>query len=317
MKIGRYAGKGRDGAAQERLGVVHEGKGRSDHASVLDLIAAMQAHGKLAEVPLTMDEFIDGGSAMLQAGYEAIEWAMREGQEHWWTDEPSVPWMTPLNVRNCIAGGRNFAAHRDEVLEYWKKQGAKIHSEIPMGFIKLASSMVPTRSVVKRPEGCTWFDFEVEATVVIGRQALDVKAGDALKAVFGYTILNDLSARELQRQEMANQSILLGKNFPGLGPLGPWILTADEVPDPSALDVRLTVNGELRQQASCSDLIFPFEELIAHWSRLGLARGDLITTGSPEGVAIGRPDPLPFYLRPGDVVRAEVTQVGVLETVIG
>lgn len=316
MKIGRYVGRGRDGTTQERLGVVQPRQDRTDEVSVLDLITAMQAYGKLSEVPLTMDQFIDGGAATLQAGYEVAEWAMREGQQHWWADESSVPWVTPLNVRSCIAGGRNFAAHKDEVLEYWKKQGANIHSEIPMGFIKLASSMVPTRSEVKRPEGCAWFDFEVEATAVIGKQALNVKPGEALKTVFGYTVLNDLSARELQRKEMANQSILLGKNFPGLGPLGPWILTADEVPDPSILDVRLTVNGDIRQQASCSDLIFPFEELIAHWSRLGLARGDLITTGSPEGVAIGRPDPLPFYLQPGDVVKAEVVQVGVLETLI-
>ena len=141
-----------------------------------------------------------------------------------------------------------------------------------------------------------------------------MKESDGLKAIFGYTVLNDLSAREMQRKEMANQSILLGKNYPGLGPLGPWILTADEVPDPSVLEVKLTVNGEMRQHAHCNDLIFSFPALVAHWSRLGLDRGDLITTGSPEGVAIGRSNPMAFYLKSGDVVRAEVTQVGVLET---
>jgi acylpyruvate hydrolase len=307
MKIGRYAGRG-----GERLGVVLAQGGTQQ---VLDLAAAVQAHGK-AKVAASMNGFVDGGKAQLDAGYAVIEWARREGDAAWWMDEATVPWMTPIEVRNCIAGGRNFAAHRAETLEYWTKQGAKLHSEIPMGFIKLASCMVPTRSTVKRPAGCGWFDYEVEATAVIGRPLQDASEKEALDGIFGYTVLNDLSAREMQRKEMANQSILLGKNYPDLGPLGPWILTADEVPDPSALEVRLTVNGQERQHAYCADLIFSIPALVAHWSKMGLARGDLVTVGSPEGVAIGRPTPMDFYLQPGDVVRAEVVQVGVLETTI-
>ena len=309
MKIGRYQGP----QGIERLGVVIDIAGK---LTVLDLQSATQAHGVDKNSPTTMDGFIDGGARSLNHAYEAIEWAKKQGESEWFVKETDTPWMTPLNVRNCIAGGRNFAAHRAETLEYWTKQGAKLHSEIPMGFIKLASSMVPTRSTVHRPAGCEWFDYEVEATAVIGSQALNVDEKAGLKAIFGYTILNDLSAREMQRKEMANQSILLGKNYPELGPLGPWILTADEVPDPSVLDVKLTVNGEPRQEASCSDLIFSFPALVSHWSKMGLARGDLITVGSPEGVAIGRPDPMAYYLQSGDVVRAEVSQIGVLETYI-
>jgi 2-keto-4-pentenoate hydratase/2-oxohepta-3-ene-1,7-dioic acid hydratase in catechol pathway len=309
MKIGRF--RGADGA--ERLGVVL-GETRGEQR-VLDLGAAMAARGG-APSPGTMDALIESGERGLQAARDAVERAQRDGDERWFRAEPEVPWMLPIRVRNCIAGGRNFAAHREETLEYWKKQGAKLHSEIPMGFIKLASSMVPTRSVVRRPPETEWFDYEVEATAVIGRACERVSEERALEAVFGYTILNDLSARELQRKEMANQSILLGKNFPGLGPLGPWITTADEVPDPSVLRVELRVNGEVRQQADCRDLIFPFPRMIAHWSRMGLDRGDLVTTGSPEGVAIGRPDPMAFYLKPGDVVHAIVDRVGTLETTI-
>ena len=304
MKIGRCSAP--DGT--ERLGVVID----SDAGlNVLDLSAALKAQGKPGQ---TMDEFMDGGKASLADGYAAIEWAARQGEAAWWSKETETAWLLPVNVRNCIAGGRNFAAHRAETLEYWTKQGAKLHSEIPMGFIKLASSMVPTRSAVRRPEGVAWFDFEVEVAAVIGKSVHNVDEQAGLDAIFGYTILNDLSAREMQRKEMANQSILLGKNYPGLGPLGPWILTADEVPDPSVLELKLSVNGQMRQHAHCSDLIFSFGAMAAHWSQLGLARGDLFTTGSPEGVAIGRPDPMPFYLQPGDVVHAEVTQVGILET---
>jgi 5-carboxymethyl-2-hydroxymuconate isomerase len=309
MKIGRYD----DGKGGEHLGVVLEQAGQ---LSVLDLQAAARVKGTDLSLVRDMDAFIDAGARSLQLGYELIEWAQRAGDDRFFTLETQVPWLIPVKVRNCMAGGRNFAAHRAETLEYWTKQGAKLHSEIPMGFIKLASSMVPTRSTVQRPENCAWFDYEIEPTAVIGSSVEKVKEVDALKAIFGYTILNDLSAREMQRKEMANQSILLGKNYPGLGPLGPWILTADEMPDPAKLEMVLTVNGEERQKTTCEHMIFSFAALVSHWSRLGLARGDLITVGSPEGVAIGRPDPLPFYLQSGDVVRADVKQIGVLETFI-
>jgi len=308
MKVGRYQGS--DGA--ERLGAVLQQNGS---LQVLDLFAAASAHG-VKNFPTTMDAFIASGERALERGRSAIAWTQREGHTDWLQDEASVKWMLPVRVRNCINGGRNFGAHTAEMQEYWTKQGAKLHSEIPMGFIKLASVMVPHRSTVQRPTGCEWFDYEVEAAAVIGSPALNVNERDALKSIFGYTILNDLSAREVQRKEMANHAILLGKNYPGFGPLGPWIVTADEVPDPSELEVRLTVNGQQRQRASCKDLIFSFARMVSHWSKMGLDRGDLITTGAPGGVAIAMPDPMLFYLKAGDVVCAEVSRVGVLETFI-
>jgi 2-keto-4-pentenoate hydratase/2-oxohepta-3-ene-1,7-dioic acid hydratase in catechol pathway len=310
MKVGRFKGP----SGNERLGVV---LGSDAQLQVLDLGAALEKRGQPPRFENTMNSLIDAGQAGLDAAYGLIDWAQREGEAAWFLPEANVQWMLPVQVRNCIMGGRNFSKHVEETLEHWRKQGVKLHFEIPMGFVKLPSVMVPTRSTVKRPPEVEWFDYEIEATAVIGRRAERVSEERALDAVFGYTILNDLSARELQRKEMANQSILIGKNFPGFGPLGPWILTADEVPDPSVLNLRLTVNDEIRQEASCADLIFPFPRMIAHWSRMGLDRGDLLTTGSPEGVAIGRPDPAPFYLKPGDVVRASVEQIGTLETRIG
>jgi len=305
MKIGRYTGP--DGT--ERLGIV---TGTNGLLKVVDLRAASAARGQAA--PATMNAFIAGAEKARNDAYATLEWAQRVGEVGWFLDEAGVKWITPIEVRSCIAGGRNFKAHRAETAEYWAKQGAKLHAEIPMGFIKLASSMVPTRTNVKRPQETQWFDYEVEATAVIGYPAERVSEKDALKAVFGYTLLNDLSAREMQRQEMANQSILLGKNFPGLGPLGPWIVTTDEIPDPAVIDISLSVNGQPRQKASCRDMLFTFEALISHWSRLGLDCGDLITSSSPDGVAIARPDPMAFYLQPGDVVRAESPQIGTLET---
>lgn len=308
MKIGRY----RNRTSPENLGIV---VGEEGSLKVFDLGTALQARFSGA-LPFgnTMAALMNAGPAGLAACNEALAWALREGERHWFVDEAQTDWLVPVKVRHCIAGGRNFGAHMAESMEYWKARGVQAHTEMPMGFIKLASAMVPTRSTVQRPPETAWFDYEIEATAVIGCPAERVSVEQAMDCVFGYTILNDLSARELQRKEMANQSILLGKNFPGLGPLGPWILTADEVPDPSVLSLELRVNGEIRQQAKCTDLIFSFPEMIAHWSRMGLDQGDLITTGSPEGVAISRPDPMPFYLQPGDHVEATIAQIGTLYT---
>jgi 2-keto-4-pentenoate hydratase/2-oxohepta-3-ene-1,7-dioic acid hydratase in catechol pathway len=116
---------------------------------------------------------------------------------------------------------------------------------------------------------------------------------------------------------MKNQMILLGKNFPGFGPLGPWILTADDVPEPSAFKLELRVTGEVRQQSSCADMIFSFPQMISYWSKIGLDVGDLITSGTPDGVAVSRkPDPAPFHPKSGDRVKAIVSQIGVQETEI-
>jgi len=136
--------------------------------------------------------------------------------------------------------------------------------------------------------------------------------------IFGYTVFNDLSARDWQMRERQNQLLLIGKNFPGFGPIGPYILTADEVPDPSRFELSLRVNGEERQRGSCADMIFSIDELVSFWSRIGLNAGDIIATGTPEGVALHRkPDPGPFFLKLGDLVSAEVSQIGTLDIRIG
>ncbi len=311
MKIGRF----RSPQGAERLGVV---LGAEPGLQVLDLSSALAAHRAGAWYPADMDELIDSGARGLALAYETLDWANRSGEAGWRHDEPAVDWLIPVKVRNCIATGRNFSKHVAEAREYWKKQGvAEPHRDFPTGFTKLNSVLVPTRTPVRKPPQTQMFDYEVEAAAIIGSSVHDIAANQARSAIFGYTVFNDLSARDWQRREMANQLLLLGKNFPGFGPLGPWILTADEVPDPAALVVSLTVNGKLRQRSACDCLIFSFDEMIAHWSQLGLQRGDLVTTGTPEGVAVGiKPDPTPFFLKPGDIVRAAVDQIGVLETPI-
>jgi 2-keto-4-pentenoate hydratase/2-oxohepta-3-ene-1,7-dioic acid hydratase in catechol pathway len=307
MKIGRMDG----GRGNERLGVVvvHDGA-----EQVLDLTAAGQASRK--SLPATMQAMIESGQRALGDAYDVLDWALREGEASWLTPEPQVAWLTPVTPRTMICAGRNFGRHKDESLGYWTKQGTTgIHFDFPCGFIQLPHTLVPHRATVARPEDVMEFDYEVEVAAVIGKPALRVSEADALDHVFGYTIFNDLSARDWQKKEMRNQMIMLGKNFPGFGPIGPWILTADEAPDPSKLVLDLKVNGRTLQHETCADMIFGFPQLVAFWSKVGLQPGDLIASGTPEGVALHRkPDPFEFYLKPGDVVHAGVEGIGVLET---
>lgn len=152
-------------------------------------------------------------------------------------------------------------------------------------------------------------DYEVELGVVIGRRAKTVREEDALSYVFGYFVANDVSARDWQ---FHSQTFTMGKSFDTHGPIGPWIVTADEVADPQNLDLRCYVNGELRQQNNTGGMIHTLAKQIAYLSTaFTLEPGDLIATGTPEGVGVGM-EPQSF-LRPGDVVRCEVDGIGAIE----
>jgi 2-keto-4-pentenoate hydratase/2-oxohepta-3-ene-1,7-dioic acid hydratase in catechol pathway len=152
-------------------------------------------------------------------------------------------------------------------------------------------------------------DYEVELGVVIGMPAKNVKEADARAHVFGYFVANDVSARDWQ---FHSPTFTVGKSFDTHGPIGPWIVTADEVPDPHALKLRCSVNGETRQQSDTSQMIFNIWQQIAYLSTaFTLESGDLLATGTPEGVGVGmRP---PQFLQPGDVVRCEIEGIGVIE----
>ena len=152
-------------------------------------------------------------------------------------------------------------------------------------------------------------DFEVELGVVIGKRAKGVKAADALDHIFGYLVANDVSARDWQ---FHSPTFTMGKSFDTHGPIGPWIVTADEIADPQNLDLRCWVNGEIRQSNNTSQMIHSVAEQIAYLSTaFTLEPGDLIATGTPEGVGVSRNPPL--FLKPGDVVRCEIESIGVIE----
>jgi 2-keto-4-pentenoate hydratase/2-oxohepta-3-ene-1,7-dioic acid hydratase in catechol pathway len=156
-------------------------------------------------------------------------------------------------------------------------------------------------------------DYEVELCVVIGRPAKGVTEQDAHRHVFGYMVANDITARDWQRH---SPTFTMGKSFDTHGPIGPWIVTADEIPDPHSLNLRCIVNGETRQESNTSELVYNVWQQIAYLSTaFTLESGDLLATGTPSGVGVAMQPPR--FLQPGDVVRCEIDGIGAIENKVG
>jgi acylpyruvate hydrolase len=181
----------------------------------------------------------------------------------------------------------------------------------PVAFLKLPGTVIGPEDDIPHPPEVKHLDYEVELAIVIGKLCVDVTEDEALDYVAGYAAFNDISARDIIRAENKTGIHLMGKNFPGFAPMGPYLVTADEILDPQNLKLRLSVNGEIRQDSNLSYMIFKIREMISYWSQMGLNPGDVLTTGTPRGVAAGRrPDQPPWWLKPGDVIEAEVEEVG-------
>ncbi|MGW2022814.1 fumarylacetoacetate hydrolase family protein [Streptomyces decoyicus] len=199
----------------------------------------------------------------------------------------------------CI--GLNYHDHARET-------GAATPVE-PILFMKAPDTVIGPDDTVLVPRGSVKTDWEVELAVVIGRRARYLESDEqALAAVAGYAVAHDVSERAFQLERGGQWD--KGKNCETFNPLGPWLVTADEVPDPQALGLRLWVNGELKQDGTTAEQIFPVAEVVRYVSQfMTLHPGDVINTGTPAGVAMGRPEPKP-YLRAGDVVELEIDGLG-------
>jgi len=213
-----------------------------------------------------------------------------------------------------ICPGMNFAEHITE-----DKGEVAEKPAIPVAFSKFPSVIIGPDAPLSLPTGVGQIDYEVEVAAVIAEEIKGVGRSGALSHVAGYTILNDISARGIQAEEMNMGLLLMGKNFDGFAPMGPWLVTSDEIPDPQDLDMELWIEGEKepRQKSNTSRMIYGFAELIAYWSQSTLHPGDVISSGTPSGVAAyHKPDPGPWYLRPGQVMTAKVEMLGELRTPI-
>ncbi len=221
------------------------------------------------------------------------------------------------DVRKLLALAGNYHEH---IVESGFKDVDETSRITPQVFMKPPSTCItaPGKPVLIR-QANVFVDWEIELAVIIGQRGRDIPRENAMKYVFGYTVLNDVSERDLNSR-MTNREVrefdpffdwLMGKWFDGFCPLGPEVLTADEIPDPHALAIRLWVNGQLMQDANTSQMIFGIPETISYISQvLTLEPGDIIAMGTPAGVGKGRG----ISLKPGDVMRGEIEGIGVLET---
>jgi len=201
-----------------------------------------------------------------------------------------------------IGVGRNYADHA--------KETGVAPFENPRIIFKVSSSVAAPGAAVARPASVAKMDFEVELAVVIGGYGKDVPESEALSLVAGYTVLNDLSAREFQF-DIAQAQTTFAKSMDGFAPMGPWMVTRDEIADPQKLEVFCWLNGAQMQHGHTADMLFPVATLIAYVSRfMTLEPGDIIGTGTPAGIGAFRQPPV--YLKPGDELRLEVSQVGAM-----
>ena len=215
----------------------------------------------------------------------------------------------PRPRRNVWCVGRNYHAHARELRDTVFKDSAANVQAWPIVFTKVPECVVATGEDVRLPGAVsTQIDYEAELALVIGRGGRNIARADAMSHVFGYTIVNDVTARDVQ---MRHQQWDLGKSFDTFCPMGPWIVTADEL-DGQRTRVQCWVNGEKRQDANTEDLIFDLPTLIETCSRgITLLPGDVIATGTPAGVGMGFNPPV--WLRHGDVVRVQIDGIGAIE----
>lgn len=278
MKFVRYDQDG------PRIGAVKDG-------GIVDLVKAGSRWNRILDI--------------VSAGQEAID----ELEQLIAVTEPSVPLdqarlLAPIErPGKYLAIGMNYAKHLEEA----DKLGVA-RSSYQTWFNKQTTCLSgPYDDIV--PGVTDKLDYEVELAVVIGSPAKHVQASDALTHVFGYCVANDVSARDWQ---FHSPTFTMGKSFDTHGPIGPWLVTADEVADPQALGLRCYVNRELRQSSNTSLMVHSIVEQIAYLSQaFTLESGDLIATGTPEGVGVGREPPV--FLRSGDIVRCEVDGIGAIE----
>ncbi len=218
--------------------------------------------------------------------------------------------------RNIFCVGKNYADHAAEFSKSGFDSSAKEgeHApEAPVVFTKPFTSVIgPGDTIPRHAHVVRQLDYEAELTIVIGKGGRGIRKADALDHVFGYTIVNDVTARDLQK---LHRQWYLGKSLDGFCPMGPWLVTADEL-DAANLDVKCWVNGELRQNANTAQLIFDIPTLIETISAgMALMPGDLIATGTPAGVGVGFTPPK--FLQSNDTVRIEIQHIGVLENTVG
>jgi acylpyruvate hydrolase len=283
-----------------KLMMFEKGKGAAlglvEGKTVVDLAAAD------ASLPKDLKSLISAGQGAIAALKTAASKAPASAKLALDAVKPALP-FNPSGKIICV--GLNYALHA--------KEGGHAIPTYPSFFLRVPTSLVAAGAPVIRPKCSIQLDYECELTIVIGKGGRHIPEAKALDHVFGYTLFNDVSVRDFQRK---TSQWTPGKNFDGTGPLGPWVVTADELPaGASGLRIMTRVNGETMQDSNTDDLIFDVPTLVHELSKvMTLDPGDIIITGTPSGVAMAR-NPQP-WLKPGDVCEVEIEKIGVLRNPI-
>lgn len=275
----------------------------------MPVAAEAEIHCLAAGVPVAssgMLRLLQGGAPAMSALARHVR-TMQESGQFLLDDLEDVTLCAPVpRPGKIVAIGRNYADHA--------KETGIAPFTTPRVIAKLPSSVAAHGEAIRCPAEVSKLDFEAELAVVIGSYAKDISEENALDRVAGYTVLNDLSAREFQFDVEPAQTTF-AKSFDGFAPMGPWLVTRDEITDPQALEITAWLNGAVMQRGHTGDMLFSVATLIAYLSRhMTLEPGDVIATGTPAGSGGFRLPPR--YLRPGDSLRFEVSAVGTLEHTI-
>ena len=276
------------------LGCEHAGR-------IVDLPALCAARGDA--LPETMLDFVRAGTAARTTAQAALAATPAATLARFSHPPDQVRLLAPIaRPGKILCSGINYHSH------FTENPNAKLPTE-PFFFAKMPSGVIgPDEPILLPKRAPAAIDYEVEFAVVIGRRLTCAAEADIMPAIFGYTILHDVSARDVQFKD---SQITLGKNFDTFCSIGPCIVTVDEIPDPAALGLRSRVNGELRQNGSNRDWVFSLPRLLSELSQvMTLEPGDIVSTGTPAGVGLFRRPPA--YLRTGDVVELEIDGIGVL-----
>jgi len=284
---------------------------------VLDLAAAAGVAGD-APPPSRMRDLLAAGKPAMKQVRKLFEQAQadRDGFGAALLDERQIRFLPPIpDADKFLCVGKNYRTHLEEL----KRNDLITETpQEPTAFVKLNSCLAGHNAKVARPDGVVALDYEPELVFVIGKRALAAKKKDALDYVAGVTILNDLTDRDAQKREVASGSrFWTGKNIPGFGPLGPEIVTMDEIPDPYDLWMTCSVNGEQRMRVNTCDQIWKLPDILEHFSRhIPIEPGDMFSTGAPGGVAVGKANAAELFLKPGDVVECSIEGIATLRTYI-
>ncbi|MBW8349500.1 fumarylacetoacetate hydrolase family protein [Bacillus sp. IITD106] len=268
---------------------------------ILDISASVK-NGINFDIKTDIMEVISGFKEEVNRLQDFIDYSVSE-KKAVFVNEDEITWG-PCVTRphKIICVGLNYRKHADET--------NAPYPEVPILFNKFDNTLTGHKDEIPVPKVTKKLDYEVELGIVIGKKAKYVDVDAALDHVFGYCTVNDLSARDLQ---LRTPQWLLGKSCDKFSPVGPFLVTADEVGDPNNLSLKTYVNGELRQDSNTSDMIFNCAEIVSYISQhMTLEPGDIILTGTPEGVVMGYPEEEQHYIQPGDVVTVEIEKLGAL-----